>query len=141
MPAPGLARALVDLHERRAGILVVARRDRLARDVGIALAIERAVTRSGARIISADGTGNGQTPADAFLRTVIDGASAYERALIAARTKAALAAKRARGFRSGEVPFGFTAVQDGRLVPCEREQVGPRERSLVSGPRVSPFAR
>ena len=119
---PGLARALAELGQRRAGFFVVAKRDRLARDVAIALAIERAVARQGARIASADGTGNGETPADQFMRTVIDGAAAYERALIAARTKAALAAKRARGFRAGEVPFGFSATEDGRLVPSEREQ-------------------
>lgn len=119
---PALGRALVDLREHRAGTLVVAKRDRLARDVGIALAIERAVHRLGASIASADGTGNGDSPGDQFMRVVIDGAAQYERALIRARTKAALAAKRKRGYRIGEVPFGFTADADGRLRPSEGEQ-------------------
>lgn len=105
--------ALGELRNLGAGVLVVAKRDRLARDVYVAATIERAVAKGGARVVSADGTANGDTPADAFMRTVIDGAAAYERALIRARTKAALAAKRARGERSGEVPYGYRLGADG----------------------------
>lgn len=119
---PALARALVDLREQRAGILVVAKRDRLARDVAVALAIERAVAKQGASVVSADGTGNGSEPADEFMKVVIDGAAAYERALIRSRTRAALQAKRAKGFRAGEVPFGFVADDEGRLHPSPAEQ-------------------
>jgi site-specific DNA recombinase len=110
---PGLVAALGELRALGAGLLVVAKRDRLARDVYVASTIERAVAQGGARVTSADGTANGDTPADAFMRTVIDGAAAYERALIRARTKAALAAKRARGERSGEVPYGMRLSADG----------------------------
>jgi DNA invertase Pin-like site-specific DNA recombinase len=53
-------------------------------------------SRAGARLVSATGEGNGDSPADAFLRTVIDGAAQYERGMIRARTRAALAAKAAR---------------------------------------------
>jgi DNA invertase Pin-like site-specific DNA recombinase len=56
------------------------------------------------------------------MRVVIDGAAQYERALIRARTRTALQAKRARGFRAGSVPFGFSADADGRLHPCPAEQ-------------------
>lgn len=114
---PGLAAALADVKARRAGALVVAKRDRLARDVVVAATVDRAVGAMGARVVAADGTGNGDAPADAFLRVVVDGAAEYERALIRARTRAALAAKRARGERAGEVPYGFTADADGRLSP------------------------
>jgi DNA invertase Pin-like site-specific DNA recombinase len=124
---PGLVRALVDLGQQRAGFLVVAARSRPARDVGVALAIERAVTRLGARIVSADGTGNGDSAADQFMRTLLDGAAQYERALIAGRTKAALAAKRANGFQAGRVPFGYSAAPDGRLLACEAEEVIVRD--------------
>jgi DNA invertase Pin-like site-specific DNA recombinase len=119
---PALTCALVDLRERRAGVLVVAKRDRLARDVAVAIAIDRAVTKQGAKIVSADGTANGTEPGDEFMRVVIDGAAQYERALIRARTRAALQAKRARGFRAGCVPFGFEADDEGRLHPAPAEQ-------------------
>ena len=119
---PGLLAALAELRVHRAGVLVVAKRDRLARDVYVAATIERAAGHAGARVACADGTGNGDSPADAFMRTIVDGAAAYERALIRSRTKAALAAKRARGGRAGAVPYGFTADASGKLELNAAEQ-------------------
>lgn len=119
---PALVAALADLRANRAGVLVVAKRDRLARDVYVATTIERAAAQTGARVACADGAGNGDSPTDAFMRTIVDGAAAYERALIRARTKAALSAKRARGERAGEVPYGFTADAAGKLAPNEAER-------------------
>ncbi len=119
---PALAAALGALRALGAGLLVVAQRDRLARDVYLAAAIDRAVTSSGSRVVSADGTANGDTPADAFMRTILDAAAQYERALIRSRTKAALAAKRAKGERTGTVPYGFAADAEGRLTACPAEQ-------------------
>ena len=118
---PALAAALGALRADAAGLLVVAKRDRLARDCYVAAAIDRAVATAGARVVSADGTCNGDTPADAFMRTILDAAAQYERALIRGRTKAALAAKRAKGERTGTVPYGFTADTAGRLVECPAE--------------------
>jgi DNA invertase Pin-like site-specific DNA recombinase len=97
---PALCAALAALRAHGAGLLLVAKRDRIARDVVIAATVERAATLAGARLVSADGTANGDTPADAFMRTVIDGAAAYERGLIRARTKAARAGKAAKGVRT-----------------------------------------
>jgi DNA invertase Pin-like site-specific DNA recombinase len=119
---PGLVEALAALRAHRAGVLVVAKRDRLARDVYVAATIDRAVEASGARVVCADGIGNGDTASDAFMRTMIDAIAQYERALIRARTRAALAAKRARGERAGEVPYGYDADADGRLVENPAEQ-------------------
>lgn len=119
---PGLVAALGELRAVGAGVLVVARRDRLARDVGVAMAIERAVAASGARVVSADGVGNGSEAADQLLRTILDAAAAYERALIRARTRAALAQRKARGLRAGEVPFGYRDGGGGRLEPEPQEQ-------------------
>lgn len=120
---PALVAALGELRAAGAGVLVVAKRDRLARDVYIAATIERAVAAGGARVASAAGEGNGETPADAFMRTVIDGAAQYEHALIRARTKAALAAKSARGERVGSVAYGHALADDGvRLVPLASER-------------------
>jgi len=56
------------------------------------------------------------------MRTILDGAAADERALIRARTRAALRARRARGERAGEVPWGYGATHAGVLFahPSER---------------------
>jgi DNA invertase Pin-like site-specific DNA recombinase len=121
---PGLMAALQALREHRAGVLVIAKRDRLARDVVVAGLIDRAVEATGAHVVSADGCGNGDGAADAFMRTILDGAAAYERALIRSRTKAALAVKRARGERAGAVPFGYRLADDSaHLEPEPGEQM------------------
>jgi DNA invertase Pin-like site-specific DNA recombinase len=62
---------LAALREDGVNVLVVARRDRIARDVVIAAHVERFVVSNGARLVSAAGEGNGDSPADAFVRTVI----------------------------------------------------------------------
>jgi len=131
---PGLVEALSDLTLHHAGVLVVAKRDRLARDVVIAATIERAVAKHGARVIAADGVGNGDSPADGFMRVILDGAAAYERALIRARTKVALQALRARGQRAGTIPFGYFDAGNGKLAPDPAEQVlVARVRALREG--------
>ena len=56
------------------------------------------------------------------MRTLVDAFAQYERAMIAARTKSALKAKRARGERAGTVPYGFTSDDAGRLSPCAAER-------------------
>jgi DNA invertase Pin-like site-specific DNA recombinase len=117
---PGLMAALAQL--RRGAVLLVAKRDRIARDTLTALTIERTVARLKASIMSADGVGNGDGAADAFMRSIMDAAAAFERGLIRQRTRAALGAKRLAGERTGEVPFGWNLGDDGRLVENAAEQ-------------------
>jgi|CZKU01.1.fsa_nt_gi hypothetical protein len=141
---PALRAALAALRTHRAGLLVVARRDRIARDVVLAVQFERDAARAGARLVSAAGEGNGDSPADAFMRVVLDGAAQYEHALIRARTRAALAVKRAHGERIGAVPYGFALGADGRcLVTHEREQADCRSGRSPHGspPKDTPAVR
>jgi DNA invertase Pin-like site-specific DNA recombinase len=124
---PALVEALAALRAHRAGVLVVAKRDRLARDVYVAATIERAAKATKARVVCADGAGNGEGPADEFMRTMLDGAAQYERALIRARTKSALAAKSARGERVGGIPFGMRLGADGKALEAD-----PGEGAIVA---------
>jgi DNA invertase Pin-like site-specific DNA recombinase len=104
--------------------LIVAKRDRLGRDVLNVAMIERLAARKGARIVSAAGEGTEDDgPTSILMRQIIDSFAQYERAVIRARTKAALSAKRARGERAGTVPFGLQLSDDGRtLEPNTSEQ-------------------
>jgi DNA invertase Pin-like site-specific DNA recombinase len=59
----------------------------------------------------------------AYSREAIDLARAYQRAIIRARTRAALAEKKARGERVGTLPYGFCLAPDGlHVVPDQAEQ-------------------
>mgnify|MGYP000849697595 FL=1 len=137
---PNLLAALAALRQHGAGVLLIAKRDRLARDVAVAALIERSVKSAGARVVTADGIGNGEGPADQLVRTVIDGA-AYERAVIKGRTKAALAAKVRRGERIGQIPYGFRLKEQGprndRGFPILLEP-DPQEQALLERIKACP---
>lgn len=120
---PGLTGAMTALTTHRAGVLVVAKRDRLGRDVGVTAMIELAVTRLGAAVVATSGEGAGSSPTEALIsRTMADLFSSIERTRIIERTRAALAVKRAKGERIGAIPFGMTLAADDshRLVEGER---------------------
>ncbi len=93
---------------RRGYVLLVAKRDRLTRgDMLTTAMIEAAVKRPGARIASAAGEGTeSDDPASILMRRMIDAFAEYERLIIGFRTRSALAAKKARGERTGQVPYG-----------------------------------
>lgn len=113
---PGLQAALAALAEHGAGVLLVAKRDRLARDVMIAAMVERLAARQGARIDSADGSGNGTGPEAEMMRGIMAVFAQYERALIRFRTRTALEVKRRRQERVGEIPLGYRLAANGQAL-------------------------
>lgn len=127
-----LLEALEALRSTSAGFLVVANRSRLARKMMIAALIEQLVEREGARTISADGAGNEEGPEGELMRGLMDLFAQYERAVIQARTTAALAVKQRRGERTGSIPYGFELQDDGiHLIQNEVEQAGILEISRL----------
>lgn len=110
---PVLLEALAAL--TRGSVLLVAKRDRLSRgDMMTTAMIEAAVKRRGARVVSAAGEGTeADDPANVLMRRLIDAFSEYERLIIGGRTRAALGAKRARGERTGAVPYGHRLTGEG----------------------------
>ena len=120
---PALLAALAAVEFHAAGTLLVSRRDRLARDTMNAAMIERMVERMGATIRTVDGTTDGDGPEAVLMRRIVDALAEYERLLVAARTRAALAVKRARQERVGDVRYGYTLADDGKhLQPNADEQ-------------------
>ncbi len=116
---PGLFAALGELGP--GDVLVVAKRDRLARDTVKAALLERDVEARGAAIVSADGVGEVPGPEGQLLRRILDAFAEYERAVIRARIKAALGAKRRRGEPMGQAPYGYRWAE-GKLEPHGGEQ-------------------
>lgn len=128
---PGLLEAIDALAAHGAGVLVVAKRDRLARDPIKAAMIESYVARVGAVVQSAAGEGNGDSPTDVLMRRIVDAFAEYEKLLIRARTKAALRVKRQRGELTGTAPIGWTATEGIRTADGKRYVQPPR---LVADP-------
>lgn len=120
---PGLLAALDAVKTHGADVLIVAKRDRLARDVVLSAMIERLVNRDGAKVVSSDGVGNGDGPESQLMKHIIDAFAQYERAIIRARTSAAMQTmRRQRQYTGGNVRYGFKKGVDGRLVEIDKEQ-------------------
>jgi len=104
----GLLAALDALPAHGAGLLLVAKRDRLSRDPILTAMVERLAERSGARLVSAAGEGTEDDgPASILMRRIVDAFAEYERALIRARTRDALAVLRKRGVHLGGEALGW----------------------------------
>ena len=118
----GLTAALAAV--KRGDILLVAKRDRLARDMYLTLTVEALLKKRGARLVSAAGEGTDTDDLGAMIqRTMFDLFGQVERELIRSRTRAAMAAKKARGERVGAVEYGFHLAADRvKLEPNPDEQ-------------------
>ncbi len=137
----GFLGALADVRHQGAGLLVAAKRDRLARDVVVAATIEQLVQDAGGRVVTADGVSAEATPEGALMRVLLDAFAAYERARIRGRIVAAMAVMRRRGQFLGEAPLGF-ARAGAMLAPDAIEQAAlGRIRELrAGGPSVRRIA-
>ena len=106
-------------------VLVVAKRDRLARDPVACAVVERMVAKRGGRIVSVAGEGtDGDDPTSVLMRRIVDAFSEHERLVIAARTRAALQAKRRRGERAGAMPYGWRLDSGSAAVSRAGRPVG-----------------
>jgi DNA invertase Pin-like site-specific DNA recombinase len=131
---PILLQAIAALNDHKAGLLVVQRLDRFSRDPLTAAMAEIEVAKFGARVVTADGVGNGDDPGSRLMKDIGLAAARFERAMIAARTKAALAVKKVRGETTGTPPYGWRVGDDGKglVAAAEEQAVLVRLRGLRS---------
>jgi DNA invertase Pin-like site-specific DNA recombinase len=121
---PGLAGALDELEQGTAGVLLVYRLDRLARDLILQETVLARVEAAGGRIVSVTEPDiDSGDPTRVLVRQVLGALAQYERAVIRARMTAGIERKRAAGGYAGGRP-GFGRCADGRgdLVADQQEQ-------------------
>ena len=133
---PGLNQLLNYL--QKGDVLLVARRDRLAREVGAMERIKAEVKNKKAKIISC--ADEGTESDDKYDLTAL---SAYctstfiaemEQALAKVRVKRALDRKKEKGERLGHIPFGMRTKEDGiHLEQDPREQEVIRQMYILRG--------
>lgn len=99
----------------KGGVLLVAKRDRVARDMFVMSWVEKELMKRDARLISAQGEGTDPDtdPIQALiLKTVTDMHAQLERLQAQLRTRVVLAGKKRRGEKlGGRVPMGFAVEQ------------------------------
>ncbi len=109
---PGLAELLAAVREGRVSVVIVCKRDRLARDQALAGHIETVIRRAGAELISIDEAG-----LNPITKAVLTMVAEVERLLAAQRTRFAMRALKLKGRTFGTVPFGYQRNTDGGLDP------------------------
>lgn len=98
---PALAQALHVLADCPSGVLIVAKLDRIARRASDLLALRDLAESHGWLLSAADGSVDMATPHGRAMTTVMGAFAELERDLIRARTREALAARKAAGVRLG----------------------------------------
>ena len=117
----GLKRAIKMLKEKKAEGMVIAKLDRLTRNVADLGTLVSTVFDK-AELYSVSEQINTKNAAGRLVLNVLVSVAQWERETICERTKDALQAKKARGEKTGgNVPFGFNEV-NGKLIRNEEEQ-------------------
>jgi DNA invertase Pin-like site-specific DNA recombinase len=98
---PAIRQALEELRAHRAEVLIVAKLDRLSRSLLDFAGVMAMSRRQGWQLCALDLGVDTSTPSGELMANVLASFAAYERQLIAARTKDALAVKKRQGYRLG----------------------------------------
>jgi DNA invertase Pin-like site-specific DNA recombinase len=113
---PVLLEALGAVAAHGAGCLVVQRLDRFSREPLTAALAEAELQRHGATLSCSDGAGSGEDPTAQLVRGILFSVARFEKAMIRARIKAALAVKKGRHELTGVAPYGWRAGDDGKTL-------------------------
>lgn len=130
---PGLRHAL-DSACRDGGVLVVYSLSRLARSVRDTLQIAERLERAGADLVSLSERIDTTTAAGTMVFRMLAVLAEFERDLVAERTRGAVALKRSRSERLGQVPYGRRLARDGRTL--EADEDGLRTLALIRSLRA-----
>ena len=122
---PALTEALQALSEGRAEVLVASKLDRLSRSVLDFASLMAQADREGWSIVVLDVAVDTSTPSGEMMANVVAAFAQYERRLISARTKAALAVKRSQGVTLGR-PRSVPSDVRERIVAMRAEGLSYR---------------
>ena len=126
--APGLERALRALERAEANALVAAKRERLDRALGELAALLASAQQQGWALVGLDCAGQPATAAGEASVSVYASFARCERGSISERTRAALAAARARGVRLGRPP----QMSEYALERIRRERAAGRSLAAIA---------
>jgi DNA invertase Pin-like site-specific DNA recombinase len=128
---PVLLEALAAVAAHRASVLVVQRLDLFSRDPLTAALAESELRKSGASLVCSEGAGSGDDPTAEQVRGILFSVARFEKAMIRARIKAALAVKKRRRELTGVAPYGWRAGADGRTL-----EPHPEENAILDAVRA-----
>ena len=134
---PALAELLGEVDAGRIAAVYTYSFSRISRSTRQMLGLVEQFSRRGVRLVSLTEGFDTGSAAGEFMVTVFAALSQLERKQIGERTAAALQAKRARGERAGNVPYGFEADRQGRLRPHPGETATVQRARLIRADGLS----
>lgn len=123
MDRPGLQELLADASNGQVKALVVAKMDRIARDLMAQLWIEKELLKHGVEIISAGEPFRGQDPANVLFRQIIGAFAQFEKSRISERMSGGRRQKAKRGgYAGGRAAFGYKAKKGSKRLELDPEK-------------------
>ena len=110
---PGMQHVLNMVKSREVDAVIVYKLDRLTRSVRDLGALLELFDKAGVSLVSVSESLDTGTAAGRLVLNVMGSVAQWEREAIAERTREALQAKRARGERTGNIPYGCQLAEDG----------------------------
>ena len=124
MDRPELQRLLHDSSLHGFEICLVAKLDRLSRDLGDQLWLEKELLKKGVRVVSATEPFNGQTPIDCMVRQILGAVAQQEKSRIKERLSDGRKAKaRQGGYAGGAAPIGYKAIRGQKALTIDPQKV------------------
>ncbi len=122
---PGL-RALEDAaKEKGFSIVLVAKMDRIARDLFAQLYIEKNLLIHGVELVSVAEQFRGNDPANVLFRQIIGAFAEFEKSRIAERMSGGRKQKaKTGGYSGGGAAIGYKAVRGGKKLEIDNEKIG-----------------
>lgn len=128
---PELQRLLSDAEAGMFSAVLVAKMDRVARDLMAQLWIEKELLHAGVELVSVSEPFRGQDPANVLFRQVIGAFAQFERARIAERMAGGRKQKARRGgYAGGGAPIGYTAEKGAKVLMLDGEKATTVRRAF-----------
>lgn len=120
MDRPELQRLLHDSALRGFEVCLVAKLDRLSRDLGDQLWLEKELMKKGIQVVSATEPFNGQNPIDCMVRQILGAVAQQEKSRINERLSNGRKAKaRQGGYAGGAALIGYKAVRGHKALTLD----------------------
>ena len=117
---PGLGALLAATAAGGFGAVLVAKMDRVARDLMAALWIEKELLKAGAEIVSVSEPFRGADPANVLFRQIIGAFAQFEKSRITERMSGGRKQKATRGgYAGGGVPMGYAAERGSKALTVD----------------------
>lgn len=132
---PGLQSMLTDAASGTFSAVIVAKADRIARDLMMSLWVEKELLKSNVEIVSVSEPFRGSDPSSILFRQIIGAFAEFEKSMITSRLSGGRKSKaKTGGFSGGRATFGYSDSRGSKaMVVADREAATVRRVYAIRG--------